>query len=104
MHFPIAFLVAYSVIKIFPLDRFFPSVSWRQIERVLLVLGLAGASLSLVTGETAEHLTKASHKIVESHSFFAGLATFLYGVLLFGEILAFINMIAVTSSQFVFLR
>ncbi len=87
VHFPIAFLVLYSVIKILPFQKWIPSVSWKQVERVLLFFGLLGAMASLWTGETAEHLTRASRDIVEAHALFATTATWMYGALLFGEAL-----------------
>ena len=89
VHFPIALLVLYSLVKIIPWGRWFPSVAWKQIERILLVVGVIGAFFALATGETAEHLVRPQHDLVEMHSFFATLATWLYAALLVGEILAF---------------
>ncbi len=90
VHFPIALLVVYSFIKILPLAKYFPQVAWRQIERLLLVVGLAGASVALITGETAEHLVQPSRQLVEMHSTFADISVALYCILLAGELLAFI--------------
>ena len=91
VHFPIALLTIYSIIKILPFDRWFPKVSWRHIERTLLVVGVGGAFLALGTGENAEHLAQPNHQLVEMHSFFADLATWLYGALLLGEVLFVLN-------------
>lgn len=93
VHFPIALLVVYSIIKILPLKRWFPKVEWRQIERALLVVGVIAAFVALGTGENAERLARPEHRLVETHSFFAGFATWLYGALLFGEILSVLNPI-----------
>ena len=86
VHFPIALLMVYSIIKILPLQRFFPAVAWKHIERVLLFLGVLGAFVSLWTGEIAEHLTSPNHDLVEAHSMFATIATWTYALLLIGEI------------------
>ena len=91
VHFPIALLFLYSVIQLLPLRTWFPRVEWKQIERVLLVVGFFGALVALATGDTAEHIFHPNRQLVEMHSTFAGLATVLYGALLSGEILTIIN-------------
>lgn len=87
VHFPIALLCVYSLIRTVPFHRWFPSVSWKHIERALLFFGVLGAWASLYTGEIAEHLVKPPHDLVEMHSTFAAAATWIYGALLLGEIL-----------------
>lgn len=87
VHFPIALLCVYSLIKILPLKRWVPSIAWKDVERIFLLLGVLGAFLGLATGETAEQLTRPNHQLVEMHSTFASLSTWLYGLLLAGEIL-----------------
>ena len=87
VHFPIALLFLYSVIKIIPFQKWFPQVAWRQIERVLLVVGVLGAFVASSTGELAEHLTQPNRQLVEIHSLFAGASTWIYGLLLLGELL-----------------
>ena len=87
VHFPIAFLLIYSVIKIFPLEKWMPSVSWKQIERLVLLVGVLGAFAANSTGELAEHIVNPNHQLVETHSFFAGASTLFYVLILVGEIL-----------------
>ena len=91
VHFPIALLVLYSVIKILPLKTWFPKVSWRDIERALLLFGVLGAFAALATGDTAEHIVHPNRQLVNAHSNFAAAATWLYGALLLGEITSYIN-------------
>lgn len=86
VHFPIALLVFYSIIKIVPLSRWFPRIMWRDIERFLLIFGVAGAFVSLSTGEIAEEMFQVNHQLVEMHATFAVLSVWLYGALLVGEI------------------
>lgn len=88
VHFPIALLFIYSVIKILPLQKWFPTVAWKHIEQVLLFFGVLGAFAALWTGETAEHLTRPNRNLVENHSLFATIATWTYSLLLIGEILS----------------
>ncbi len=90
VHFPIAFLLLYSVIRIFPLESWFPKISWKQIELLLLSTGLAGAFVALSSGEIAEKLvrTSSNHDIIEMHSLFATIATWTYMALLLGEVLS----------------
>ncbi|MBP9714963.1 MAG: hypothetical protein KBD52_00525 [Candidatus Pacebacteria bacterium] len=87
VHFPIAFLFIYSVIKILPFSKWMPSVSWKQIERVILLVGFLGALAANSTGEIAEDLVRPNHQLVEAHSFFAGASILFYGLILLGEIL-----------------
>ena len=91
VHVPIALLFLYSLIKIIPLKKWFPNVSWKDIELVLLVIGILGAFTALSTGEGAQHLSHANRQLVRVHAMFAGMATWLYVVLLAGEVSAFIN-------------
>jgi uncharacterized membrane protein len=92
VHFPIALLFIYALIKIIPVKKWFPSVSWKQIERALLLCGVLGAFAALLTGETAEHLFQPNHQLVEMHSTFATLSTWVFGALLLGEILSIMHM------------
>ena len=67
------------------MSRIFPNASWKQIERALLVVGVLGAFAALATGDTAEHLFQPNRQVVEAHSTFAAISTWLYGALLLGE-------------------
>ena len=91
VHFPIALLLLYSFIKIIPFEKYFPSVAWRQIQRALLFFGVLSAFAALGTGETAQHLLQPNRALVHMHSYFASLSTWLYGLLLIGEILFVLN-------------
>ncbi len=92
VHFPIAFLLLYSFIKIVPFYKWFPRVAWKQVELVLLLAGVVGAFVANSTGEIAEHLVSPDHNLVEMHATFASLSTWVYGLLLIGEILAILTI------------
>jgi len=87
VHFPIALLLVYSAIKILPLTKYLPGVAWKHIERALLVFGVLGAFASMSTGEIAEHLVKPNQNLVETHAAFASASTWIYAILLLGEVL-----------------
>ncbi|MCX6757736.1 MAG: hypothetical protein NTZ44_02555 [Candidatus Nomurabacteria bacterium] len=91
VHFPIALLFLYSFVKILPFKRWLPGVAWNHIERALLFFGVLGAFTALGTGEIAEKLYQSEHKLIEIHSTFAGIATWIYVALLFGEIISVLN-------------
>ena len=82
VHFPIALLFLYSIIKILPLNKWLPKVAWRDIERVLLVFGVLGAFVALATGQIARHLIQPNRDLIHAHSNFASISTWLYGLLL----------------------
>ncbi len=92
VHFPIAFLVFYSAVKILPFERWFPKVAWRHIELALLLVGVVGALIADSTGDLAEELTQPDRALVNMHATFAVTASWVYGVLLLGEFLAVLNV------------
>jgi hypothetical protein len=61
------------------------------VERVLLFFGTIGAFVALQTGEIAEQLVKPSHDLVEVHSNFATITTYIFGALTLGEICAYVR-------------
>lgn len=87
VHFPIALLVVYSFIKILPLGKLFPRFAWRQIGQIVLLVGVLGAFVASSTGEVAEHLVRPDHDLVEMHALFASLSTWVYGLILLGELI-----------------
>ncbi len=86
VHFPIALLFLYSISKVLPLKKWFPNGAWKHIKRALLFFGVLGAFVALATGDTAEQLFRPNRALVEMHSTFAGIATWIYALLLLGEI------------------
>jgi uncharacterized membrane protein len=91
VHFPIALLFIYSLLKIIPFYKWFPQIAWKQIERVFLVIGVIGAYISLYTGEIAEHIVRPAHDLVEMHSTFAAVSVWIYSALLLGEIIVLLG-------------
>lgn len=100
VHFPIVCLTLYSLIKIIPFSRWFPNFSWKQIGQFLLVVGFLGALVASSTGEVAEHMVRPNSDIVHTHSFFASVSSWIYGLLLLGEILPFLNIKIIPQISF----
>jgi len=90
-HFPIALLFLYSIIKIIPLRKWFPGVAWKDIERTLLLIGFLGAYAALSTGGTAARLVHPNRELTHMHSTFGRATIWIFGILLLGELAAFIN-------------
>lgn len=87
VHFPIALLFVYSLIKILPIEKWFPSFRLQETRLVLIVLGFLGGLAALSSGENAERLVRPSESLVEMHEFFANMSMWFYGALLVGEFL-----------------
>jgi len=108
VHFPIAFLFVYAIIKILPMSRWFPKVAWMQIERVLLLVGVLGAFAALATGDTAERIIHPNRALVDAHSNFGSISTWIFGAMLFGEIIKMLNAYLaahlMTLENYVFVR
>lgn len=100
VHFPIALLFIYSLIKILPLQKWLPKTSWRQVGVVFLVLGVLGAWAGNATGEIAEHVVRVNREVLHAHTFFAGATNLFYVLLLLGELLPFITPIVFEKFNF----
>ncbi len=91
VHFPIAFLFLYSLLKIFPVKKWIPNISWRPTERILLLFGVIGLFLASSSGEIAKELTSPHETIVERHELFASITTTIYIILFIIEFLPMVN-------------
>ena len=81
VHFPIALLFVYSLIQIFPMQKWIPSVSWKHVKNVLLIIGFIGAVVASSLGEIAADLNQPNHDVLELHETFASLVEVFYGIL-----------------------
>ena len=73
--------------------RWFPKVSWKHIEILLLVVGVLGAFVADYTGSIAKHLLTPppNRQLVQMHALFAEISSVIYGAILVGEILYFFS-------------
>ena len=92
VHFPIAFLVVYSLIKIIPVRKWFPGIAWLDIQKILILVGVLGAFAAGTTGEIASEMIGVNHDLLEAHELFANMTTWLYSILLLSEFLPLINV------------
>ena len=91
VHFPIALLFVYSVITILPFRKWIPRINWADVGTVLLVFGFLGAFVSLQTGEIAADLTRPNRDLLEAHELFANMTSWMYGLIIVGKVLVFIQ-------------
>lgn len=91
VHFPIALLLIYSLITLLPMKKWLPRVAWDDVATVLLVCGFAGAFMALQTGEIAADLARPNRSLFEAHEFFANATSWMYGLLIAGKVLVFIQ-------------
>lgn len=109
VHFPVALLFVYSILKILPVSNWLPNIAWKQIRNTFLFFGVASAFLATSTGELAKHLSDPLESLVEMHERFANIAVWVYGLLIAGEIIKFfenklINKINVSWLKSVIIR
>lgn len=80
VHFPIALLSIYAFFEVVRVRSWQKSAWIKPVKTILLSIGVVFAYFSLSTGETAEHLLSDDRlrSIVEKHSFFADITTYLF--------------------------
>ena len=88
VHFPIALLFIYSVLKILPFYKWFPNVAWKHVERVFIIFGVLGALAAAVTGLIAKSIVHPDERLVLTHASFAVSTAFVYIILLISELVA----------------
>jgi uncharacterized membrane protein len=111
VHFPIAFFLLYSLLRLIPWPKKLLIVDW-QIPRIfILVVGLLGAGLANATGDIAKHLSRPNNQLVEMHETFAGISVNIYVILLIAELIVFIkpewleiNYLKTIKPLFIFLK
>lgn len=82
VHFPIALLVCYAIIEIFPLNKWYPRFPWDSVKLFLVLLGTVGAVAALGTGSLAEHSSQWTlRNVLRVHKSFASISTFIFGIL-----------------------
>ena len=91
VHFPIAFFLLYSLLRLIPWPKKLLAVDWQVPRIALLVVGLLGAGLANATGDIAKHLNRPNNQLVEMHETFAGISVNIYFILLIAELIVFIK-------------
>ena len=91
VHFPIAFFLLYSFLKVLPFEKRFLKTDLKYTFLILLASGLLGAWLATATGESAEELFQSKDKIIETHASFASASIWFYAIALISEASFFIN-------------
>ena len=80
VHFPIALLVTYSLLEI--VGIVFSKKLFIQSAYILLILGIIGIFISVLTGNQAfedyQYWNDASNNIFKSHQFYANITTWFF--------------------------
>jgi len=103
VHFPIALLTIYAIFEIVWSPRLRNSKTWFFIKSIFLALGFAGAQVALQTGEMAEEIVGQS-KLIETHSNFANITTYLFGAILLAYFIKVIKMGILPNLTSIFLK
>lgn len=90
VHFPIALLSMYAFFECLRFKKLLNSPTWVAIKAIFLVLGTLSALAALQTGETAEQILGRSD-LIQMHSLWASIATYIFGFLALIYISIFIN-------------
>lgn len=91
VHFPIALLLLYSLLRLFPWPKKLGNVDWQVPRIAILALGLLGASLASSTGELAAHLVRPDRQILGAHELMASATSWIYAIALVGEAALFVK-------------
>ncbi len=82
VHFPIALLIVYAVLECIRPRYVMQRRSWHDIKAAFVIIGTLSAFAALSTGEMAEELVdRSKHQLVEIHSLFASISTWIFAVL-----------------------
>ena len=81
VHFPIAFLVLYSLLEIVSIKRFKYSLWLSNTKALLVITGFIGGLFAALSGGFIEDKFSSIHQIVEMHSFWAGTSNVIFGII-----------------------
>ncbi len=110
VHFPVAMFTVFAFLEFLPEKKIAKYIDINikyHIGLFLLVVGVAGASAALASGEAIEDSFRALNYIVEVHSAFATATTWIFGALLFAYIFKYIARLQFWTNlqkQFSFLQ
>lgn len=92
VHFPIALLIVYAVLECIRPKYVMSRRSWHDIKAAFVILGTLSAFAALSTGEMAEELVdRTKHQLVELHSFFATVSTWIFAILAAAYLIALLQ-------------
>lgn len=101
VHFPIAFLAAYTVFELIRWKKLLDKVYWFYIKAIMLIIGVVGAFIALGTGNNAAEALRSGsqHALVRTHSFWAYTSTYIFAFLALCYILVWLNKEDVVKSN-----
>lgn len=84
VHFPIAFLTAYSILEILAFKGLRQKIYWFYIKATLVILGAVGALAALLTGEMVEDLAegdRSMRQVLHLHEAFAKTSLAIFALM-----------------------
>lgn len=81
VHFPIAFLVLYSVLELLGFLKFFKNTYWFYLKAVLVTLGVLSAGFAIAAGQIIEDRFSDKEALVELHSKINEIATLIFFII-----------------------
>lgn len=82
VHFPIALLTVYAILELVRFKKITNQAYYFYVKACILIVGTLGAFASLSTGDLAEGaVARALRPLVEIHSTFAALSTWIFAAL-----------------------
>ena len=84
VHIPVAFLSVYGLAELVRFKIFAERLHWFYVKAALLIVGVGGAVMALVTGDMAEGLWRdntAKRQLIEIHSTYAAITFVVAGLL-----------------------
>jgi uncharacterized membrane protein len=79
VHFPIALLTVYAVLELVRFNKITSQIYWFYVKASILFAGALGAFAALSTGDGAEQtIAKELRPLVEIHSTFAAISTWIF--------------------------
>jgi uncharacterized membrane protein len=92
VHFPIALLIVYAILECIRPRYVMERRSWHDIKAAFVLLGTLSAFAALTTGEMAEEIVeRTQHQLVEMHSLFATISTWIFGLLALAYLIALVT-------------
>jgi len=79
VHFPIALLTIYAIAELIRFKKILSLSYYFYIKAVLVIVGSLSSFIAMQTGEMAEHVLGERSTLVEKHSTFANISTYIFG-------------------------
>lgn len=91
VHFPIALLTLYACLEIISIKRLQALPYWWYIKALIVIAGSLSSFVTLETGSLIEHDFSFVRNVVEVHSLWGYITSFIFAVLAIGYLVGWIS-------------